>query len=556
MISQNVFLFLTNKNNITVSGVLMELHERIYELSVTRSFFIPSNEPYGATSGFYDYGPIGKLIKNKIERLWRQSFIKEEGFHEVETSMITPEIVLQASGHAANFADPILECKECKTRLRGDTLVEEKLIEKHGAKWDGLLETIDNTVTEEKIKCPKCKGEFGAARMFNLMFKTGIGGEQAPAYSRPETAQGIFTAFPRLFRNHGAKLPLGVAQIGKSFRNEISPRKGLVRMREFTQMELEYFFDPEDQEYPGFESIKEMKMRFGIGKDVVDKSAQESVSQKIATNQIMAYFLAKQWEFYKALGIPEEKMYLRVLDKTEIPHYSKGNIDMEVETSYGLIETIGNAYRTDFDLSAHAKFSKKDFSVFLQNRGEKVLPHVFEVSMGVDRLFFAILEHCFRPAGVSGVQGSVSSVESPVSRVQGSVSSKPETGNSTPETGDPKPETAKEWEWFDFPPVIAPYEVAVFPLMRKEGQPEKAREIAAMLRKHFDVFYQEGGSIGRRYARTDEIGCAYAITVDYDTSKDDTVTIRYRNDGKQERIKIDDCVALIRKNIADGRVSL
>jgi glycyl-tRNA synthetase len=522
MVSQNVFLFLTNKNNITVSGVLMELHERIYELSVTRSFFIPSNEPYGATRGFYDYGPIGKLIKNKIERLWRQIFIKEEGFHEVETSMITPEIVLQASGHAANFADPILECKECKTRLRADTLVEEKLIEKHGAKWDGKLETIDNTVAEEKIKCPKCKGEFEKARMFNLMFKTGIGGEQAPAFSRPETAQGIFTAFPRLFRNHGAKLPLGVAQIGKSFRNEISPRKGLVRMREFTQMELEYFFDPVDQQYPGFESIKEMKMRFGMGKDVVNKSAQESVSQKIATNQIMAYFLAKQWEFYKAVGIPEEKMFLRVLDKEEIPHYSKGNIDMEVETSYGLIETIGNAYRTDFDLSAHAKFSKKDFSVFLQNRGEKIIPHVFEVSMGVDRLFFAILEHCFRD-------------------------------KQDPEH---KTENGKDWEWFDFPPVIAPYEVSVFPLMRKDGQPEKAREIAAMLRKHFDVFYQEGGSIGRRYARTDEIGCAYAITVDYDTSKDDTVTIRYRNDGKQERIKIDDCVALIRKNIANGRVSL
>lgn len=515
----------------------MELHERIYELALTRSFFIPSNEPYGSTSGFYDYGPVGKLIKNKIERLWRGMFIKDEGFHEVETSIITPEIVLQASGHAANFADPVLECMQCRTKVRGDTLVEEKLIEKHGAKWDGKLETIDKIVKDEKIACPRCKGEFAPARMFNLMFCTGIGGEQAPAYSRPETAQGIFTAFPRLFRNHGAKLPLGIAQIGKSFRNEISPRKGLVRMREFTQMELEYFFDPDEQAKEGFQSsVSGVRMRFGIGKDIVEKTAQESVDEKIATNEIMAYFLAKQWQFYKAVGIQEDRMHLRVLGKGEIPHYSKGNIDMEVETSYGLVETIGNAYRTEFDLSAHAEYSKKDFSVFIQDKG-KVVPHVFEVSAGVDRLFFCILEHCFRDKSVSGSQVPVASGDR-----------KQDTG---PETGD-----AKAWEWFDFPPLIAPYEVAVFPLMKKDGLAEKGKEIASMLRQHFDVHYHEGGSIGRRYARADEIGCAYCLTVDYDTLKDGTVTIRYRNDGNQERIKIDDCVARIRKDIAEGRVNL
>jgi glycyl-tRNA synthetase len=504
----------------------MELHERIFELSLTRSFFIPSNEPYGATSGFYDYGPVGKLIKNKIENLWRKMFIKKEGFLEVETSIITPEIILQASGHAANFADPVLECKKCKTKLRGDTLVEDKLIEKHGASWDGKLETIDKIVEEEKIKCPKCKGDFSKARMFNLMFQTGIGGEQNTAYARPETAQGIFTAFPRLFKTHGGKLPLGVAQIGKSFRNEISPRKGLVRMREFTQMELEYFFDPEDQAYAEFDTIAKNKMRFGIGKKIVEKTAKESVEEKIASNEIMAYFLAKQWEFYSAVGIPESVMWLRVLDKAEIPHYSKGNIDMEVETSYGNIETIGNAYRTDFDLSAHAKFSKKDFNVFLQSKGTKLVPHVFEVSMGVDRLFFSILEKCFREK------------------------------DEQDKTGKWKLGTEKAWEWFDFPPAIAPYEVAVFPLMRKDGQPEKAKELVALLREEFDVLYQESGSIGKRYARGDEIGIPYAITVDYDTLEDDSVTIRYRNDGKQERIKIGECIAKIKENIANGKVSL
>jgi len=508
----------------------MELHERIFELALNRSFFLPSNEPYGAISGFYDYGPVGKLMKSRIENAWRQAFIRDEGFHEVETSIITPEIVLQASGHAANFADPVVECRVCKTRIRGDTLIEEKLKEKsgemHGAKWDGKLDTIDTMIREEGIVCRKCGGELGHASMFNLMFKTGIGGEMATAFARPETAQGIFTAFTRLFRNHGAKLPLGVAQIGKSFRNEISPRKGLVRMREFTQMELEFFFDPAEQGFLGFESVADHKMRFQINGEMSEKTASQSVSEGIASNQIMAYFLAKEWQFYKRIGIKEDDMYFRVLPKQEVPHYSKGNIDMEVQISYGDIETIGNAYRTDFDLSAHSKFSKKDFSVFIESRKERIIPHVFEVSFGVDRPFFCILEHCFREK------------------------------DSKDGTGNWKLGTGKEWEWFDFPPLIAPYQVAVFPLMKKDGLAEKAQELCKMLRTEFDVLYQEGGSIGKRYARADEIGCPYALTVDYDTLKDSTVTIRYRNDGKQERIKIEECVARITQNIEKGRVTL
>ncbi len=497
----------------------MELHERIFELALTRSFFVPSNEPYGAVSGFYDYGPVGKLMKTRIENIWRQMFIKEEGFHEVETSIITPEIVLQASGHAANFADPVVECRVCKTRVRGDTLIEEKLKAKggegHGERWDGKLDTIDRVIKENGIACPKCKGEFGPAAMFNLMFKTGIGGEQAMAYARPETAQGIFTAFPRLFRNHGAKLPLGVGQVGKSFRNEISPRKGLVRMREFTQMELEFFFDPAEQGCQAMAKVAEESMRFQRGGATEMRKTAELVSAGIAANEIMAYFLARQWQFYRKVGIRETEMWLRVLPKEEIPHYSKGNVDMEVQTSYGTIETIGNAYRTDFDLGAHAKFSKKDFSVFVEARKEKLVPHVFEVSMGVDRLFFCMLEHCFREKSAE-----------------------------------------REWEWFDFPPVAAPFQAAVFPLMKKDGLAEKAQSLVDLLRKEFDVFHQEGGSIGKRYARADEIGCPYALTVDYDTLKDDTVTIRYRNDGKQERIKIADCAAVIKKNISDARVTL
>jgi glycyl-tRNA synthetase len=506
----------------------MELHERIFELALSRSFFFPSNEPYGGISGFYDYGPVGVLIKHKIENLWRETFIKNEGFHEVETSIVTPEPVLVASGHVASFADPVVECTKCNTRVRADTLAEEHHYSKlHGEKWDGKLETLDKVIAERKIKCPKCKGDFGPAFMFNLMFKTGIGGERSPAYGRPETAQGIFTSFPRLFKNHGTKLPLAIGQVGRSFRNEISPRKGLVRMREFTQMELEYFFNPSAPGFDGFAKVANQKMRMKVKGEVSLMSAGEIVEKKLAANEIMAYFMAREWEFYRKVGIHEPEMYFRVLDGTEVPHYSRANIDMEVQTSFGTIETIGNAYRTDFDLSQHTKQSGKDMTVFVEEEKKKVMPHVFELSMGVDRLFFCILEHCFRDKDMKD------------------------------EAGNWKQGSGKEWEWFDFPPVVAPYDVAVFPLMKKDKLDEKAMEITDTLRRAgLDVAYRDSGSIGRRYARADEIGIPYALTIDYQTFEDGTLTIRYRNDGKQERVKIEGCEAKLKENIGNGKVTL
>lgn len=501
----------------------MELNERIFELALSRSFFFPSNEPYGAVGGFYDYGPVGVLIKHKIENLWRDMFIKSEGFHEVETSIITPEPILVASGHVGSFADPVMECKNCKTRVRADTFLEEL----DHKKWDGKLESLDQRAIQKTPKCPKCKGEFGNAFMFNLMFSTGIGGERNPAYSRPETAQGIFTAFPRLFKNHGTKLPLAAGQVGKSFRNEISPRKGLIRMREFTQMELEYFFNPNKPTFDGFSKIENQKIKMVYKDQIFSLLPQEAIDKKYATNQIMAYFLAKQWQFYKKLGIQESKMYLRVLDSNEVPHYSKGNIDMEVETAFGYIETIGNAYRTDFDLSAHIKQSGKDLSVFVEEEKKKIIPHVFELSMGVDRLFYCILEHCFRDK------------------------------DQKDENGNWKIGTQKDWEWFDFPPIIAPYHVSIFPLMSKDGLDKKATEISELLMNSgFDVAYRESGSIGRRYARSDEIGIPYALTIDYQTLEDNTITLRYRNDGKQERISISECESKIRELIKTGKVSI
>ncbi len=490
----------------------MELHERILELALTRSFFYPSNEIYCPTAGFYDYGPVGKLLKNKIENLWRLMFVREHAFHEVETPIITQEIVLKASGHVDSFADPVLECKNCKTRVRADVFVEREVI---GFKWNGKLSSLDDAINEKGLCCHSCKGQFSPTAMFNLMFSTGIGAEKAPAYGRPETAQGIFTSFLRIFRNHGAKLPIGITQIGHSLRNEISPRKGLVRMREFTQMELEYFFNPSQTDMPGFSAIADERMRFKINENIRWKSTTQLLEEGYIQNKIMAYFLALEWRFYKVCGLDENRMYFRILSKEETPHYSKNNVDLEVETSYGVIEINGNADRCNFDLSQHTKFSGQEHAVFIEEEKRKIIPHVFEASLGVDRLLFCILEHTFREKSKE-----------------------------------------KEWEWFDLPPTIAPYTCAVFPLMKKDGLAEKAKEVYEILKQEFDIFYSESGSIGRRYAKADEIGIPYAFTIDYNTLKDDTITIRYRNDGKQERIAIKNLLEILKDSLLIGKKTL
>jgi glycyl-tRNA synthetase len=491
----------------------MELHEKIFELSLNRSIFMPSNEVYGSLSGFYDYGPIGCRVKKNLENLWRRMFLVEEGFLEVETSIVTPEIVLKASGHVDEFTDPVVACKECNSKLRADHLVERQL----NVKWDMKLESLDKLIRDNEIKCPSCKGGLSNAYNTNLMFETGIGADLARAFLRPETAQGIFTSFQRVFRNSGSKLPLAVGQIGRSFRNEISPRKGLVRMREFTQMELEYFFNPSKPAIEGFEEMKNEKMRMlrRGAKEPEWMSAEEVVKEEIG-NEIMAYFLAKEWKYYVLAGLNPEKMWFRHLGEDETPHYSQSNVDMEAETSYGIVEIAGNAYRTDYDLSRHKEFSKKEQEVFIQEEGKKIMPHVFEVSMGADRLIFCLLEHCFKDKG-----------------------------------------EGKEWEWFSLPPAVAPYEVAVFPLMKKPELKNPAMELASSLREEgINTYFSPTGSIGKRYARSDEVGIPYAVTIDYDTLEDSTVTLRFRNDGQQERIKKEELPSRIKRYKMEGKFTL
>lgn len=502
----------------------MKMSDRLMDVAIRRSFLIPSSEIYGSPAGFYDYGPVGAAIKRKIENLWRSEMLQKEGFHEIETTLIVPEAVLKASGHAENFADPLVTCASCKNKFRADHLIEQnKPAQADHVKAAGLPpQKLTELIKHYKVECPNCKKPtLSDVGWFNMMFRTNIGPiEGNTAYFRPETAQGIFLDFARIVRNYGSRLPIGIGQVGKSARNEISPRQGLVRMREFTQMELEYFFNPKEQSYPKFEKIKNGKLRFvdDEGKHHEVEIAK-AVADNLIANEIMAYFIWKITQLYLAYGIPQEKFAFRKMPKSETPHYSKGNVDLEVETSYGAVETVGVAYRTDYDLSSHAKLSGADLSVFVEEEKAKIVPHVVEPSMGVDRLFWCVLEHTFREKSAE-----------------------------------------KDWEWFDLPPAIAPYHAWVFPLMKKDGLDEKAREVEEALRESgLTVYYQDSGSIGRRYARADEIGVPYCITVDYDTlekgEKRDTVTVRFRNDGKQIRVKVGELAAAISGFVKEGKVT-
>ncbi|MCX8197336.1 MAG: glycine--tRNA ligase [Candidatus Micrarchaeota archaeon] len=492
--------------------------EQLMQIAIRRAILIPSAEIYGSQAGFYDYGPVGCAIKRNIENLWRAEMLQKEGFHEIETSLLLPEIVLKASGHLENFADPLISCQSCKQKFRADHLLEKHPEAKNIKAASLAPEKLSELIAKYELACPNCKTKLSSqVGWFNLMFKTNIGPlEGNPGYIRPETAQGIFIDFPRIIRNFGGKLPIGIGQIGKSARNEISPRQGLVRMREFTQMELEYFFHPKQQEHPKFASIADETLRLaeesGSPSEVKIKDA---VEKGLIPNQIMAYLLWKQKQFYLMLGIPQDKFFFRKIPKEETPHYSLGNIDLEVETSYGIIETAGTAYRTDYDLSSHMRLSGQDLSVFDEQTKEKVVPHVVEPSMGVDRTFWCVLEHCFREKSPS-----------------------------------------KEWEWFDFPPKIAPYHAWVFPLMKKDGLDAKAREVEEKLRAAgLSVYYQESGSIGRRYARADEIGVPYCITIDYESLEQEDVTVRFRNDAKQIRVKIAQLAEELKSFISQNKVT-
>ncbi len=483
--------------------------EEIANLALRRSLFFPSAEIYAKSpSGFWEFGPDGETIRRKVIGLWRKQLVEREGFAEIFGAQILPEPVFKASGHLQNFNDPIVQCKKCNSLHRAD-----KLIETHSK--DIVPESLstkelDKLIKNHEVKCPKCKGsDFGEVKKFNMMMRVDIGATgDLPCYLRPETCQSIFLDFSRLFKTSRQSLPFGIAQAGKSFRNEISPRNTLIREREIGQMEAEIFFNPfKINEVPNFEEVAEYKLNLMLlGKKVQGIPCQEAVKKKLVSGKLIAYFLARTQQLYKSYGIPVQKMRFRELGKDEKAFYAKETWDFEVETDLGWIELIACNYRTDYDLKGHGKESGQ--KMLAKEDGKEFIPHVFELSAGIDRTFYVVLDNAFR---------------------------KEKRGH-------------EERIYLRLPVKIVPYDVGVYPLVKKDGLSEIAKKIFInLLDEEFDVFFDEKGSIGKRYSRADEVGVFGGITIDYQTKEDNTVTYRYRDSMKQVRVKIPELPSYLRK---------
>lgn len=470
--------------------------EKIWGVVKRRGFIWPAVEIYGGLAGFYDYGHLGAVLKRKWENEWLKYFLNLGDYYLIDPVNILPGSSLKASGHAEHFTDILVECSKCKHSFRADHLIEEKT----GENVEGLtVQEVDDRIKNLKIGCPDCNHRLGNASAFNMMFPVSVGPKGGDkAFLRPETAQGVYLNFRREFETLRKKLPFGLAVIGKAYRNEISPRQGVYRMRELIQAELQIFFDPDrfDNEVD-FEAMKDYKLRIMFANDrekIKEMAGKELVD---ALPKFYLFHMAKIQDFYvNVLNVPLDKF--RFYEKTgkEKAFYNKIHFDIELnmESLGGFREVAGIHYRGDYDLLRHQEGSKQSMEVNID--GKKFIPHVLELSFGVDRNFWAMLDLFFAEEEKRVV--------------------------------------------LKLPHRLAPETLAVFPLVNKDGLLEKSREIYNRLKETFDVFYDASGSIGRRYARMDEIGTPYCLTIDYQTLNDSTVTIRDRDTTKQVRVKVEE----------------
>lgn len=443
--------------------------DTIASLAKRRGFVFPGSEIYGGLANTWDYGPLGAEVKRNIKNAWWEFFIqRREDMVGLDGGILLHPRVWEASGHVQEFHDPLIDCRNCKSRFRADTLIEERL----KLATEGMsLEEMTRVISEDRLACPVCgQRDWTPVRQFNLMFRTFIGPveeQSTPVYLRPETAQAIFVDFKQIVQTSRVKVPFGVGQIGKAFRNEITPGNFIFRLLEFEQMEIEYFIRPE------------------------------------AWEATFEHWLGEMGRFLQWIGLGSERLRAREHGPEELSHYSKRTVDYEYLFPFGWKELCGLAYRTDYDLRRHMEYSGEDLTYFDQERNERFIPHVVEPTMGVERLFLALLVDAYHEEPAVDVNGK------PYTRVV-----------------------------LRFHPRIAPYKVAVLPLMRKPELVERARAVAAMLREHFMVDYDETQSIGRRYRRQDEIGTPFCVTIDYETLDDQAVTIRDRDSMQQVRVPI------------------
>ncbi len=568
------------------------------ELAKRRGFFFPSNEAYGGTAGFYTYGPEGAALKRNIEDAWRDLFVRELGNMELEAPTIMPEAVFEASGHLEGFDDMIIECGECGATHRADHLVEDAVEDIEDAEALGA-ERVAELITEHRIVCPSCTTPLAEQPVeeFNLMFGTNIGpGSGSPGYLRPETAQGIFVEFPRLKEYARNTLPFGVAQIGRAYRNEISPRRALVRVREFTQAELEHFIDPEHDE-PPIERVEDIELPLysaaaqqDDGGTVEYHTVGAALDAGILESEWVAYYLGRAVPFYERIGIDMDRFRYRQHLAGERAHYAADCWDAETELGGNWIEITGFAHRSDYDLSKHGEYADDSFTIFRQYDEPQTVERAtvdpdmsylgpefgsdaaaivaeLESLAGRDRAAF---EGESVPVEIDGTMHAV-----PVDKTGFSVEEQTETGEHIiPHVIEPSfgidrivysvlihthgtdlvdDETRT---FLELPATIAPTTVAVVPLMTKDGLDDRAREVTDRLRTAgFEVAYDDSGNIGRRYRRQDEVGTPYCVTIDYETLEDDTVTVRERDSTEQRRVEIEGLPTALERLVSGAALS-
>ncbi len=567
---------------------MSDVYDKINDLTKRRGFVWPTSECYGAVAGFIDYGPLGSMMKRRIEDIWRSFYVIQEGYYEIECPTIGQESIFIASGHVKGFSDKMFQCPHCREYLRADHVVEGG-----GIAGSSTMSEMQLSTALAPLTCPVCEEVLGKVDVFpfNLMFQTTIGpGSQRKGYLRPETAQGMFTDFQRLLRFYRDKLPFGAVQIGKSYRNEISPRQGMIRLREFTQAEAEIFVHPGEKNHPRFARYAGYEVPLFGQNQQQENSAplvmtmREAVDKGIIANEYVAYYLALTHQLLVRIGVKPDRLRFRQHLPDELAHYAEDCWDAEIRSErFGWVETVGIADRTDYDLRAHEKQSGQSFTVFIQYEtpkrvqrrrvvadmgalgpkyrgkakdiadalattapgpdgitvtvgseqffvpkdlykvieeevdlpGEEVRPHVIEPSYGIDRMCYAVLEQSYYEEIVDGEERRV----------------------------------------LRLPPLVAPVQVAVFPLMNRDGLDTIAAQLTHRLHEHHILAeYDDSGAIGRRYRRQDEIGTPFCITIDYDTREDQTVTIRDRDTMKQMRVPIDHVPDMI-SDLIEGKGS-
>ncbi len=468
----------------------------------------PSPEIYGGVAGFYTYGPIGKLLKNKVENSVRKVF-NANGLRELEGPTVLPDIVWQASGHLETFADRIIKCAKCKAIFRADKLIEEKFdVPADSFSDKKILEFIK----EKEIKCPSCKGNLeNFIKKQSLMMKTKVAGNDSSL--RPETATVTYLPFLRFYNFFRKKFPLGVFQIGKAYRNEISPRQHVIRGREFTQAEGQIFVDPlTKNNWEKYHEIKNEKLPFWSSKNqekkepIVPTSIESALEKGLIKSQAYGWCIWLAYTQFINFGIPKERIRLRQHHPDEKAFYADDAWDIEIKlNSYGWTEVCGVHDRTDYDLKQHSKFSHEEL-VAQREDGTKFTPHVLEIAFGTDRPTYTLIDIFYEK------------------RIE-------EQGKTI----------------FKIPYHMAPIDISIFPLMKKPELTKIAEEIKEELEKDFIVDYDQSGSIGKRYLRASTIGTPYAITIDYDSIKNKDVTIRDRDTEKQIRVKIKDLKDIFKK---------